>query len=238
MLSACEAPIGLFRKCSAAMEIIICSPHPHSHLAMPHFYPSSFPSSVYFSYTSYWESEGSLAMSGVRCGAWLRACRPLLTAQPRNLSRSGHPSVGPPLKCVEPDLPRLGPPDKELERSSLYCTFFVYIPWHDGTHAERSDKFKAPVSHSCTAGSHACPSSPSTLVSFLIASRSSPSPSTSGARKLRTNQESSRPHRLALHGPSTDLLTHFRTPGSDDRPQPRRRDPTIPLVFSLLASFS
>jgi hypothetical protein len=62
MLSACVAPIGLFRS-NGTWEWAPCHPSA-SAPPCPHIYPSSLPSSAYFLYTSCWESEGSLATSG------------------------------------------------------------------------------------------------------------------------------------------------------------------------------
>ncbi|KAN0113945.1 cytochrome P450, partial [Russula decolorans] len=66
--SLSTTPIRVPLSSSSQWELTLCHPSAPpilTHIWLcPHLYPSFFPSSDYFSYTSCWESEGSLAMSG------------------------------------------------------------------------------------------------------------------------------------------------------------------------------
>jgi len=62
---------------------------------------------------------------------------------------------------------------------------------------------------------------------IALPSRSSPCPSTSGARWLRRKQRPYRPHSLSLQPPLVNSLPSFRTLDSNIQHQPRRRDASI-----------
>jgi hypothetical protein len=81
---------------------------------------------------------------------------------------------------------------------------------------------------------------PTIFSSSFITSRSSiiTHPSTSGARRLRTNRRRSRPHNHPEYTLLPYIVPPFRRLERDDQCLPQQRGSSIPFVFNILARAS